>query len=242
MSKLYPIYPKTTILWGKFQTNPLFFCRIFVTVDDESEHEQASFKRDRCVTAYTHVCNEEFVQRCIRSCKAFRQFSHFKLWFFSTWGKSWQRVLEKENIEQQWTAVLCASLVHFRTFQHHPKAGGWRAFSREEAHTLWADQMRGGFRFRFSNVLLRKPNRRIHTPLFMKSRICTWHHRKVLDEKQCILTTFDVCADVLREVEALVRAVVRSLSHTFPHTLVALESAVRKAMVRWMRSSCWRHL
>lgn len=205
------------------------------------EHEQASFKRDRCVTAYTHVCNEEFVQRCIRSCKAFRQFSHFKLWFFSTW-KSWQRVLEKENIEQQWTAVLCAFLVHFRTFQHHPKAGGWRAFSREEAHTLWADQMRGGFGFRFSNVLLRKPNRRIHTPLFMKSRICTWHHRKVLDEKQCILTTFDVCADVLREVEALVRAVVRSLSHTFPHTLVALESAVRKAMVRWMRSSCWRHL
>jgi hypothetical protein len=77
------------------------------------------------VTAYTHVCNEEFVQRCIRSCKAFRQFSHFKLWFFSTW-KSWQRVLEKENIEQQWTAVLCAFLVHFRTFQHHPKAGVWR--------------------------------------------------------------------------------------------------------------------
>lgn len=35
-----------------------------------------------------------------------------------------------------------------------------------------------------------------------------------MDEKQCILTTFDVCADVLREVEALVRAVVGSLSHT----------------------------
>ncbi|CAE7441140.1 unnamed protein product [Symbiodinium natans] len=31
---------------------------------------QASFRRDRCVEAYSHVCNEEFVQRCIRSCKA----------------------------------------------------------------------------------------------------------------------------------------------------------------------------
>eukprot|EP00434_Breviolum_minutum_P034547 symbB.v1.2.030583.t1/scaffold3464.1/size56234/6 len=31
---------------------------------------EASFKRDRCVAQYTHVCNEEFVQRCIRSCKA----------------------------------------------------------------------------------------------------------------------------------------------------------------------------
>lgn len=31
---------------------------------------QASFKRDRCVQRYGDVCNEDFVQRCIRSCKA----------------------------------------------------------------------------------------------------------------------------------------------------------------------------
>ncbi|CAJ1350153.1 unnamed protein product [Effrenium voratum] len=31
---------------------------------------EASFRRDRCVEDYSHVCNEEFVQRCIRSCKA----------------------------------------------------------------------------------------------------------------------------------------------------------------------------
>ncbi|CAE7623315.1 unnamed protein product [Symbiodinium sp. CCMP2456] len=31
---------------------------------------QASFRRDRCVESYSDVCNEEFVQRCIRSCKA----------------------------------------------------------------------------------------------------------------------------------------------------------------------------
>eukprot|EP00434_Breviolum_minutum_P034549 symbB.v1.2.030585.t1/scaffold3464.1/size56234/8 len=31
---------------------------------------EASFKHDRCVAQYTHVCSEEFIQRCIRSCKA----------------------------------------------------------------------------------------------------------------------------------------------------------------------------
>ena len=44
-----------------------------------------------------------------------------------------------------------------------------------------------------------------HKQLFMTSRTCTWHHQKLLEENQSMLTTFDVCADVLREVETLVR-------------------------------------
>ena len=46
---------------------------------------------------------------------------------------------------------VCASSSLY-IHKHHPKTRGWRAFSREEAHTLWADQMRGGFRLRFSKV------------------------------------------------------------------------------------------
>ena len=51
--------------YGKFKKH---IHLLFVTAPEN--HEEASFKRDRCVIAYTHVCNEEFVQRCIRSCKA----------------------------------------------------------------------------------------------------------------------------------------------------------------------------